>query len=1399
MKALRNRRILAALVAALAAAAASTTHAQTIVTTTWNNAIGDWGDPAQWTGTPTGYGIPNNSATASFYVAIGGGTVELYDWYTVSRLTMTGGTLGGDGILTVLGNASFANATLAGQTQTRLNGTTTQSGALVLTGGHSLVNTGAYDWIGALNLGTGTSFTNGGTVTSAGNVARTATGADATAGFANAGTFTKSGTGTTTFSGLRFENTGTVNVGAGTLSLEGGGGSTGNFTGAGTIAFRGGYSLTGGSVSTTNVVFSSDPATPNVLATGASLAGSSVTVSSGTTQINGAYAATATALRGGTAAFNADSTTGTLTLNGGTLGGTGRLSVTTAATLTTGTMTGTGLTQLLKGSTTTQTGTLTLDSSRALRNDGLYTWTGALNINNGARFENAGTVTSAGNSNRTATSATTGTGALFLNSGAFIKSGTGTTTFSSLPFLNGGTVDIQAGTLSLAGGGQSTGDFSGAGTLALRGNYQLGGGNVSVANLVLSGTAATPNLLAGSSLTSANVNFASGLTDVGPNYNAGLTTIAGTANFLAPGTRTASLNLATTGILGGTGLFTVSGASTLAGGTMTGAGLTQFLKGATTTQSGTLTLDAGRLLQNDGEYNWVGTLNVNNGAIFLNEVGGTITSAGSGNRTAATAGAASSFGFVNRGTFTKSGTGTTTFSTLPFVNMGGTVDVQAGTLSLQGGGQSNGNITGAGTLALRGNYQLGSGNVSVANLVFSGTATTPNFTSGAAITSAAVNFASGLTGIGNGYNAGATTIAGEADFLATDCQTNSLTLATTGIIGGSGIFTVTGNVTLAGGTITGGGLARLANTSTTTQSGALAVDSGRLLQNDGAYNWGGTLNVTNGAVFLNEGTVTSAGATNRTATGNNTGSVFANRGTFIKSGTGTTTFSTLPFSNMGGTVDVQAGTLSLQAGGQSNGNFTGAGTLALRGNYQLGSGSVSVANLVFSGTATTPNFASGTAITSAAVNFASGLTGIGNGYDAGATTIAGEADFLAPDARTGSLNLGTTGILGGSGLLTVTGNATITGGTMTGAGLTRLANTSTTAQSGTLALAAGRSLQNDGAFTQRGTLNFTTGAQFLNTGTYTTAGTGTRTIASADNSAPFTNTGTFVATTATTVSGMMVNNSGTVEARSGTLTFTSPVLQQNGDMLTQGNWRVGDGTSTAALAFTGNGATPIHLIAPGASVTLNGTRSTFTPINTLTINLGEFHLLNGRNFTVQSGGAFSNTGTLELGGGAVFTSAGGLINDPTGSLCGTGRIVGSVDSSGLIAPGASPGQLAITGNLTLHSGSVTQMELGGSVRSTEYDAMVISGLLAFDGTLDVTPYNGYTPAPGTSFDLFDWGSASGVFAGINLPALVNGLTWDTSQLYTSGVITAIPEPSTYAAILGALVLVVAVIRRRRMR
>ena len=74
--------------------------------------------------------------------------------------------------------------------------------------------------------------------------------------------------------------------------------------------------------------------------------------------------------------------------------------------------------------------------------------------------------------------------------------------------------------------------------------------------------------------------------------------------------------------------------------------------------------------------------------------------------------------------------------------------------------------------------------------------------------------------------------------------------------------------------------------------------------------------------------------------------------------------------------------------------------------------------------------------------------------------------------------------------------------------------------------------------------------------------------------------------------------------------------------------------------------------------------------------------------------------------------------------------------------------------------------------------MHVTGDLSLAGTLAVSLV-GFTPSAGQSFDILDWGSLSGTFASISLPALP-GLAWDMSQLYSTGVL-AVVAPGFQAA------------------
>ena len=61
---------------------------------------------------------------------------------------------------------------------------------------------------------------------------------------------------------------------------------------------------------------------------------------------------------------------------------------------------------------------------------------------------------------------------------------------------------------------------------------------------------------------------------------------------------------------------------------------------------------------------------------------------------------------------------------------------------------------------------------------------------------------------------------------------------------------------------------------------------------------------------------------------------------------------------------------------------------------------------------------------------------------------------------------------------------------------------------------------------------------------------------------------------------------------------------------------------------------------------------------------------------------------------------------------------------------------------------------------------------------------------------YDWGKLYDTFGSLDLPALPAGLSWDTSELYSTGTVAVVPEPTVLALLcIGGCLL----LRKRRRR
>jgi len=212
------------------------------------------------------------------------------------------------------------------------------------------------------------------------------------------------------------------------------------------------------------------------------------------------------------------------------------------------------------------------------------------------------------------------------------------------------------------------------------------------------------------------------------------------------------------------------------------------------------------------------------------------------------------------------------------------------------------------------------------------------------------------------------------------------------------------------------------------------------------------------------------------------------------------------------------------------------------------------------------------------------------------------------------------------------------------------------------------------------------------------------------------------------------------------------------------------------------GGTFIGSLAGAGTISLGANQLTFGGLGDSTAFSGPITGYGGSFTKIGAGvftysGASSNTGLTTVKEGTL--SMNGTMTGPVevkagATLQGTGTFGGNVtvDAGGTLSPGNSPGLLTV-GSLTLGSGSQFNVELGGTARGSQYDAVDSTGSVSLGGALNILLVNGFVPALGNSFDILHGGSESGAFSSVNLPALFSQMAWNTTKLYSTGVLTVI--------------------------
>jgi hypothetical protein len=211
----------------------------------------------------------------------------------------------------------------------------------------------------------------------------------------------------------------------------------------------------------------------------------------------------------------------------------------------------------------------------------------------------------------------------------------------------------------------------------------------------------------------------------------------------------------------------------------------------------------------------------------------------------------------------------------------------------------------------------------------------------------------------------------------------------------------------------------------------------------------------------------------------------------------------------------------------------------------------------------------------------------------------------------------------------------------------------------------------------------------------------------------------------------------------------------------------------------------------------------FAPINALADNRGEFRISEGRHF--NTAGNLLNSGLLFAGTGSVLTVNGSL--NSSGTLGGGGeiRVLGESHVTGAVNPGSSPGVLTFTGNLSLDPGSVLNIEIEGLGAGSGYDRLVVSGRATLGGALAVHLPSIFDGLAGARFTILGANEVVGQFAGLadgDFVSVDGGrfvIDYRPDAVVLERFAAAVPEPQTYAMLLGGLALLGAMARRRRAR
>jgi fibronectin-binding autotransporter adhesin len=304
-----------------------------------------------------------------------------------------------------------------------------------------------------------------------------------------------------------------------------------------------------------------------------------------------------------------------------------------------------------------------------------------------------------------------------------------------------------------------------------------------------------------------------------------------------------------------------------------------------------------------------------------------------------------------------------------------------------------------------------------------------------------------------------------------------------------------------------------------------------------------------------------------------------------------------------------------------------------------------------------------------------------------------------------------------------------------------------------------------------------------------------------------------------TVSNSGALNCGTLDVSRSIVSGTIGVVNLDGGTITAS--RVGTATANQTAASTGSTAT---FNFNGGTLRASGNAANFFQGSTVLPIIPIVSIVKSGGAKIDDGGfAISvleplqhdttlgvalDGGLTKLGAGIVTLTASNTFTGPTvvsngtlavngflarsavtvqsgGTLAGTGSVTNvTVNLGGAIAPGVpgAIGLLTVSNNATLLGNA--NMDIN---KATATNDVLKAATISLGGTLNVTNLAG-TLTSGDSFKLFN-GTLSGTIAVGSLPPLWPGLSWNTSALNSSGIIsvtgTRLPPQITAEGVSGA--------------